>query len=157
MINRSPRCVYVSDTLGLAEVVAGWLNDQEIPAEVMDTATLGGFDGKTSITPWVASTRGIEVWVPEDDADRARELVAAKIEEFRPKADERATRTGTVEALCEECGRTASFPASAAGTVEECPSCGAYLDVPDPDEEWDDMEPADDSDAAAGPPRGEAP
>src|SRR5262249_13611813 len=114
----------------------------------MDTATLGGFDGKTSITPWVASNRGIEVWVPDADVDRARELLAAKTEEFQRKVDQRATRTGTVEAVCEECGQSATFPASTAGTVEDCPSCGAYLDVPDPDEEWDDLEPADDSDDA---------
>src|SRR5205823_2928976 len=94
VINRSPRCVYVSDTLGVAEIVAAWLHEQEIAAEVMDTATLGGFDGKTSITPWVASNRGIEVWVPDADVDRARELLAAKTEEFRRKADQRATRTG---------------------------------------------------------------
>jgi len=156
VINRSRRCVYVSDTIGVAEVVAGWLNDHKIAAEVMDTATLGGFDGKTSITPWVASTRGIEVWVPDDDADRARELLAAKTEEFQLKANQRTNRTGTVEAVCEECGRSASFPASAAGTVEDCPGCGAYLDVPDPDEQPDDVEPADDTDDAA-PPQGEAP
>jgi ribosomal protein S27E len=156
VINRSPRCVYVSDTLGVAEIVAGWLKEQDIAAEVMDTATLGGFDGKTSITPWVASNRGIEVWVPDADVDRARELLAAKTEEFRLKADQRATRTGTVEAVCEECGHSATFAASAAGTVEDCPSCGAYLDVPDPDEQWDDMEPAEDTDDA-GPPRGDAP
>lgn len=144
MINRNPRCVYVSDTLGLAEIVATWLNDQEIAADVMDTATLGGFDGKTSITPWVASNRGIEVWVPEGDVDRAQELLAAKTEEFRLIAERRASRTGTVEVVCEECGRGATFPASAAGTVEDCPHCGAYLDVADPDENWDEIELADD-------------
>jgi hypothetical protein len=119
----------------------------------MDTATLGGFDGKTSITPWVASNRGIEVWVPEGDIDRARELLASKTEEFQQKAHRRATRTGTVEVVCEECGRAATLPASTAGTVEDCPNCGAYLDVPDPDdEEWDDVEVADD-----GASRGDSP
>ena len=28
------------------------------------------------------------------------------------------------------------FPAEKAGTVQECPNCMAYLDVPDPDGEW---------------------
>src|SRR5262245_18061673 len=93
VINRNPRCVYVSDTLGRAEIVATWLNDQEIAADVMDTATLGGFDGKTSITPWVASNRGIEAWVPEGDVDRAQELLVAKTEEFRLIAELRASRT----------------------------------------------------------------
>jgi hypothetical protein len=26
------------------------------------------------------------------------------------------------------------------GTTEVCPHCGAYMDVPDPDDDWSDMD-----------------
>ncbi|MGO8744617.1 MAG: type II CAAX prenyl endopeptidase Rce1 family protein [Thermoguttaceae bacterium] len=32
---------------------------------------------------------------------------------------------------CEECGESITFPAERCGHVETCPSCGAYVDVPD--------------------------
>jgi hypothetical protein len=41
------------------------------------------------------------------------------------------TDSEQVEAVCEECGCRASFPAQERGTVQECPKCGAYLDVGD--------------------------
>ena len=39
-----------------------------------------------------------------------------------------------VELPCERCGRSASFPAEAVGTVQECPHCGAFVDVELPEE-----------------------
>jgi ribosomal protein S27E len=147
VLNRDPRCVFAADTLALADVVAGWLSGQGIPAEVMDDATLGGFEGKTSVTPWVVSNRGIEVWVrDESQAPLAARLVAEKAEEFRAVRTQREAKSGTVEVICEECSRPAVFPASAEGTVQDCPHCGAYLDVPDPDDDWSDVDgPGDDS------------
>jgi hypothetical protein len=32
---------------------------------------------------------------------------------------------------CHSCGHTVSFPASDVGTVQECPECGGYIDVPE--------------------------
>jgi hypothetical protein len=32
---------------------------------------------------------------------------------------------------CEGCGHTLSFAASEVGTVQECPECGGYIDVPE--------------------------
>ena len=26
------------------------------------------------------------------------------------------------------------------GTIQDCPQCGQYMDVPDPDENWDDVD-----------------
>jgi hypothetical protein len=53
-----PRCVFVADSLGLAEIIAGGLSDQGIAAEAMDTATLGGFDGLTWLSSTGISARG---------------------------------------------------------------------------------------------------
>src|SRR5206468_3082965 len=89
--------------------------------------------------PGKLSLRGLEVWVANpDDADRARQLIAENAEELQAK---RGDRTGDVEARCEECETATIFPAADAGTVQKCPNCGAYLDVPGADEEWDVGEP----------------
>ncbi|HEY1376796.1 MAG TPA: hypothetical protein VGF55_08370, partial [Gemmataceae bacterium] len=81
---------------------------------------------------------GVEVWVKNPaDADRARQLLAERAAEVEAKAN----RTGTVEARCEECGQSSTFPAAEQGTIQTCPHCGAMLDVPDPDDDWDVGEP----------------
>ena len=36
-----------------------------------------------------------------------------------------------IQMECEGCGRTVTFPATELGTVQECPECGGYLDVPE--------------------------
>jgi predicted nucleic acid-binding Zn-ribbon protein len=32
---------------------------------------------------------------------------------------------------CDSCGKTLDFPATTVGTVQECPDCGGYIDVPE--------------------------
>ena len=39
---RDPRCVFVANDFGQADVVAGWLGGRGIPARVMNQATHGG-------------------------------------------------------------------------------------------------------------------
>jgi hypothetical protein len=134
MIYRDPKCVHADNNLAKARLIAGWLESQGIPADVMDEMTLGGFEGLVSILPSKLSIRGVEVWVIDPaDADRARQLLAERAEELAAKA----SRTGTVEAACEECGAVSAFPAAEQGTIQNCPRCGASMDVPDPDEDWD--------------------
>ena len=41
---------------------------------------------------------------------------------------------------CEECGRASEWPASQMGTTQDCPHCGAYMDIPDPEENWDEAD-----------------
>lgn len=36
-----------------------------------------------------------------------------------------------IQMQCEGCGKTVTFPAADLGTVQECPECGGYLDVPE--------------------------
>jgi hypothetical protein len=36
---------------------------------------------------------------------------------------------GLVEAVCEECGKVATFPTAQRGSVQECPHCRAFIDV----------------------------
>ncbi len=144
MYYRDPKCVFVEvESMARANLVAGWLAGHGIAAEVMNEMTYGGFEGLTAMLPGKLSLRGIEVWVTDPaDADRARQLLAERAAELEAKAN----RTGTVEAKCDECGTVSTFPAAEQGTIQDCPHCGAMLDVPDPDDEWDVGEPDDAAD-----------
>ena len=51
-----------------------------------------------------------------------------------------AKRTGTVTAVCEECGKSSEWPATAMGTTETCPHCTAYMDIPDPEDDWSEVD-----------------
>lgn len=71
-----------------------------------------------------------QVWISRADADRAAKLLAQYEQDA---ADRDATRPRdeleSIDALCEECGKTSSFPGSLQGTVQNCPHCLAYIDV----------------------------
>lgn len=144
MYYRDPKCVFVEgESLARANLVVGWLAGHGIAAEVMNELTYGGFEGLTAILPGKLSLRGIEVWVSDPaDADRARRLLADRAAELEAKAN----RTGTAEATCEECGAVSTFPAAEQGTIQDCPRCGAMLDVPDTEDDWDVGEPGDAAD-----------
>jgi hypothetical protein len=59
---------------------------------------------------------------------------------LREIRDQRSNRTGTVTAVCEECGKSSEWPATIMGTTETCPHCAAYMDIPDPDDDWAEVD-----------------
>ena len=137
MGGRDPKCVHVEYDLATANFVATWLGSQGIPAQVMNEESLGGFEGLVSVSGNLGD-RGVEVWVDNlEDADRARQLLAEKAAELKAS---RATKVGPVTAICDECGTQTTFPAGAQGSVQECPQCAAYIDVPGGDDDWDEEE-----------------
>ena len=78
-----------------------------------------------------------QVWVERDDMARAKPVLDQyeREAEGRRQADREMLSAGgpvtgaQIDAVCEECGQSASFPASRSGTVQDCPHCGAYMDV----------------------------
>src|SRR5688572_17338656 len=109
-VYRDPKCVHVDYNLAHAQLVVGWLSSHGIAAEVMNEMTLGGFEGLVSILPSKLSFRGVEVWVNEPaNAGRARQLIAEHAAELQAS---RSNRTGEVEAVCDECDQTTTFPAA---------------------------------------------
>ncbi len=127
-LNRDPRCVFVGERCAAAEALAVTLTAQGIAAEVMDPMTLRGHEELTTLLPGHISANGVEVWVQNiADVERAKEMVARK------EADDlaRAAKTGSMAFDCEECGKQIIFPATLEGSVQECPHCLAYVDVPD--------------------------
>jgi hypothetical protein len=147
MINRDPKCVFVAESLGHAEVIALWLTDHEIAADVMNPATLGGLDGLTWLSRTGVGASGIEVWVLDPaQAGPARELVAQHAQRLAAQAAERSA-AGEIEVLCEACGKRSVFPGSEAGKVLECQHCSEYVDVPESamDPDWSEGEAAEES------------
>jgi rRNA maturation protein Nop10 len=135
MDERDPRTVFVADSARLADAVIQLLATKDIAAEMappvpMETSALTGMsDAPEEFPVLVADAK---------QAEEARGLLtdAVKMDAMRAAIEKRAARTGTVSATCDECGKPSDWPAAAMGTTEVCPHCGAYMDVPDPDDDW---------------------
>ena len=141
MAERDPRTVFVAENTKVAEVVIQLLASAGIPAEVLQSRTQTTSDPLTGMTEVPAQ----EIEVVVTDAAKvndARSLLetAEGATALKTIRERRANRTGTVTAVCEECGKSSDWPASAMGTTEICPHCGKYMDVPDPDDEWADVD-----------------
>jgi hypothetical protein len=142
MTERDPRCVIVVEEHTTAVALAEFLSGKGFPSEVVQGGLLGKVDDSLGFSE--TQSPGLEVRVIDPaKAEDARKLLAEQAEavrEARAAAVRRAERTGTVIATCEECGKTSQWPAAAMGTTEYCPNCTAYMDIPDPEENWDDVD-----------------
>ena len=141
MLYRDPKCVFVANDFGQADVVAAWLQGQGIDAEVMNQATMGGF-----LSPLlVRSATGVEVWVVDSAqaADAIRLLADQEMALIANKTLKEQTGPPLV-VVCEECGKTQHFSGPRErGTVQNCTHCAAYLDVETADEGEDFSERSD--------------
>jgi hypothetical protein len=136
---RDPRTVFVAENARLADAVIQLLAANDIPAEIapaapVETSALTGMSDAPEEFP-------ILVTDPTKVED-ARTLLARaeQYPELRAVLDKRASRSGTVTATCEDCGKPSEWPATAMGTTEVCPHCANYMDIPDPDDEWSDVD-----------------
>lgn len=61
----------------------------------------------------------------------AQSLLAKHDRELDLAQKAKKNLVGLIKARCEECGRTSEFEARDAGTLQVCPHCNAYVDVPE--------------------------
>lgn len=117
-------CVYRASSVGHADIVVQWLSTRGIEAFVHNRLTADMLQ-----TPLIVAPRGVEVRVEKiEEAASARELIEQHLDQLQGT---HASEGGPpVETVCEECGWKGSFPSELAGTVENCPECRCYLDVP---------------------------
>jgi hypothetical protein len=115
-------------------------------AEMLRASGLAAFteEDQSGVSLWMLGTlpqfHQPNVWVEAATAQKAAEL----IRQFEKRKWDRAhpaAGTGEIEILCEECGRTSSFPNALRGTVQDCPYCHAYVDVGELDWETGSDEP----------------
>src|SRR5690348_16294317 len=72
-----------------------------------------------------------QVWVDEANVDSAKLLIVEYESEQRrrrSKDSAQTINTGSLDVVCEECGRTTAFPTAKKGTTQDCSHCGAYVD-----------------------------
>lgn len=84
-----------------------------------------------------------QIWVDKANVEAAVSLLAEyeRGRSQRNAAERSDFTTGSIDAVCEECGQTSTFAASKNGTTQDCSHCGAYMDVGDlPFDEFDSGE-----------------
>lgn len=116
---QDPVAVYEAASNAEASLVCNALIAANIPAEVLE-----------DLSPMAGATTRAQVWVAQADQERAVAALA-DLERLAGEAtaeDAAPLDPTPVDVVC-ECGVTTPFHGSLRGTVQECPSCGAYLDV----------------------------
>ena len=128
---RDPVSVYNAKHNVDAQLVANYLEDNGIEAHVTFDESVVGM----GILGPLSEIHKPQVWVDRSSIEAAEPLLMKYEQRQRlratPAKDSAAREGDWVEALCEECGKKSVFGASKDGTVQDCPHCGAYIDVGD--------------------------
>ncbi len=118
-MSNEPVCIRKAHSLEEASIVVAWLAEQGVDAQIADP------DNPGVMAFGITDPDGIEVFVKDQaTAERAEALLK---EHDSRKAPE--STNGEIEMTCNGCGKTLHFSTDLAGTTQECPECGAYLDV----------------------------
>ncbi len=147
MALREPVAIYNAASNLEAVFVRDALIAAGIEAFVIEDVSLAG----AWVEGLVPEIHKPQVWVERADISRTKPI----LDEFEERAAElRGGREGAtpeplIEAVCEECGGRASFPAAQRGSVQQCPHCDAYLDVGEAElsDVWSDSERGGEGDA----------
>jgi hypothetical protein len=124
-MSRDLICVYRTVSVEEADIIVAWLAEEKINSFVKNRHAIG-----TGYLALAAAPRGVEVCVfNPDQAERAKALLVEHADESAVKKLHDAAGPD-IEAVCVECGRTSRFPFAQRGSVQTCPHCRQYLDVP---------------------------
>jgi len=142
MAEEDPSTVFVAESLPMAEAAVKLLAGEGIEAEVIVPPPKAESQLITGVTDMVEPDEFHIRILDATKAEEANKFLGSVITRGKLQAirDRRANRTGTISAECEECGRASDWPATSMGTTETCPHCSAYMDIPDPDDDWSDMD-----------------
>ena len=123
-MSTDPVCVRRAKTVEEAEIIVAWLDENGIEATIVDPSNPG------VMAFGVTDPEGIAIWVADSEkAERAATLLAEH-DARSAGAETPDAAIYTVDVACPDCGHTGGFPTDLAGTVQECPECGANVDVP---------------------------
>lgn len=129
-----PVPVWTTDTNADAQMLRNVLEEAGIEAYVTEDLSLTGIAGASSPNDLP------QVWVDSTNVDRAVALLTEIDHRLRERGSEGIDSTmnnSPVDATCERCGKTSKFSPEARDSVQECPHCGAFMDVGDMTGEWD--------------------
>ncbi len=117
----NPICIRRTHTSEEADIIVAWLAEHGIEAHVSDPENPG------VMAFGATDTEGIAVCVADEDvAVQAK----AKLAEHDREVERAHRSDAPIQINCDECGAPATFPPDAAGTVQQCDACRAYIDVP---------------------------
>jgi hypothetical protein len=131
--------LFSTEDPAVAEAIVAWLSAQDIPAETRD----GDHTDSTGLAAMTESLSVKEVWLKDEShRERALQVVeqqAKRLHEHREEGPEYE-----IALTCEKCGRQMVFSSKLRGTVQECPECAEYVDIPDEgDDDFDYGQPED--------------
>lgn len=124
---KNPIAVYNARTNLEAHVITMFLIEAGIDAQATEDHSLVGL--------WMFGTlpeiHKPQVWVSGADAERARQLLVEHEDRLaeRLQGESEGASTAPIDIVCEECQQATSFPPALRGTIQDCPHCGAYVDV----------------------------
>lgn len=138
MSREDPRTIFTSDDLSVAEVVTDWLSKQGKEVELVRHFKESDGVGLTTLSD-SQSTSHVEIHVKNiDDVAEVKKLLIENQESILQEAQKRDEKVPEQIAFpCDHCEETAVYPGVMQGTVQECPHCGEYLDIPGGEEEFD--------------------
>jgi hypothetical protein len=77
-----------------------------------------------------------QVWIDRADIERVKPFLEdyerRQLQRQEAESEQAAAGKSMMEARCEECGQPTLFSIAQKGAVQDCPHCGAYMDVEDP-------------------------
>jgi len=81
-----------------------------------------------------------QVWIDQTDVEQAQPLLQQyEIQQHERREADRTSdsQLERIDVICEDCGTSTSFSAQQRGTVQVCPRCSSYVDVPGGEDEFD--------------------
>jgi hypothetical protein len=138
---RDPVAIYTAANNVEAHLICEALHNAGIDAHPVEDVSQVG----TWMFGLVSQIHKPQVWIERADVETAKPI----LEEYERRA--KATRdannakrgsSDTIVVVCEDCGKGWRYPIEQEGSVQNCPFCGAYVDVEEasPDEDWGESE-----------------
>lgn len=137
MTGDQSHALFISDDVRSVELIAEFLQKKGIPCEIVHH--MPESDG-VGLTPFATSgsTNHLEIQIHDaEKMEEAKALLASHAQELLETSKLVDITPAEVVVTCDECGQQGFFPGELAGTVQDCPHCGTYLDIPGGPDEYD--------------------
>lgn len=132
---QQPIAIYTAATNVEAHIIVTMLESKGIPAFAVED--------QSAVSLWMFGTisqfHRPKIWVEKSTAEEASRWIL-EFEASQRQQRNPAMGNGEIQAVCEECGATTTFPISLNGSTQQCAACLAYLDVGETEWEADEHE-----------------
>jgi hypothetical protein len=142
---QDPVAVYNATSNHEAQLVCIHLNEAGVEAYVTEDLSFVG----VWALGFLPEINKPQVWVDRSAIEQTKPLLEEFENEIRKRLalEDNASQSdiAEVEAFCEECGQGSFFPATQLGSIQDCPQCGAYMDIGEASDhdEWREDGPED--------------